>query len=193
MTKVSIGLRGWRFDEDEVFDGDGGYRPRSEMDDDTRERLERLPMLLDQPCDVCYLGDEDDAEPAAVYGEPGAEVLVCDDHEAAFYYWFLEAGGDEHEGSPALQDAFHEWVAAGNREPDWYEGPEHVETDPESLPDPGPDTSQVAVGEPVPVNVDLPEDEQAELHLVEAADDLADGLDGDGDLDLDADYPTADE
>jgi hypothetical protein len=191
MTKVSIGLRGWRFDEDEVFDGEGGYRPRSEMDDDTRERLERLPMLLDQPCDVCYLGDGDaDAEPAAVYGEPGAEVLVCDDHEATFYYWFLEAGGDEYEGSPDLQDAFHEWVAAGNSEPDWYEGPQHVETDPESLPDPGPDTSQVEVGEPVPVNVDLPEDEQSEINLIEATEfdeDVAD------DLDLDADYPTGDE
>ncbi|MCF2165188.1 hypothetical protein PNP85_13095 [Halobacterium salinarum] len=189
MSKVSIGLRGWRFDEDELFDGDG-FRSRSEMDDDTRQRLERLPLLLDQPCDVCYLGDgDDDATPDAVYGEPGAEVLVCNAHEPTFYYWFLEAGGDEHEGTAALQDAFHEWVAAGNREPDWYGGPEHVETDPDAVPDPGPDTSQLAPGEPVPVTVDLPEDEQAKLDLLEAAD--FDGVSDD--LDIDADYPTSDE
>jgi len=187
MTKVSIGFRGWRFDEDEVFDEDGSYRPLPEMAEDTRERIQRIPALSNQPCDVCYLEDEAgerDArnEPTAVYGEPGAEVLVCDDHEATFYYWFLDAGGDAHEGEPGLQDAFHEWVAAGNREPEQYEGPDHVETAPESIPAPD-------AGDLHGLPVELPDDERARLDLLEAQD----PEDVDGDLDLDVDYPTADE
>lgn len=187
MTKVSIGFRGWRFEEDELFDEDGTYLPLPEMDEDTRERIQRIPKLSNQPCDVCYLEDEAgerDArnEPTAVYGEPGAEVLVCDAHEATFYYWFLEAGGDAYQGSAELQDEFHEWVAAGNREPEHYEGPEHVETDPESIPAP-------EAGDLEGLPVELPEDEQARLNLLEGHD--RDELDGD--LDLDVDYPSGDE
>ena len=37
MGKISIGLRGWRFEEDEVFDAEGNVRPFGEMDEDTRE------------------------------------------------------------------------------------------------------------------------------------------------------------
>ena len=187
MTKVSIGFRGWRFDESEVFDEDGSYRPLPEMDEDTRERIERIPTLSGQPCDVCYLeeeaGERDSRnEPTAVYGEPGAEVLVCDEHEATFYYWFLEAGGDAHEGTPDLQDEFHEWAAAGNREPEQYDGPDHVETDPENIPAP-------RAGDLYGLPVELPEEEQARLDLLEGHD--ADELEGD--LDLDAEYPTSDE
>jgi hypothetical protein len=187
MTKVSIGFRGWRFDEDEVFDEDGSYRPLPEMDEDTRERIQRIPELSNQPCDVCYLAAqagerESRDEPTAVYGEPGAEVLVCDAHEATFYYWFLDAGGDEHEGTPELQDAFHKWVAAGNREPEHYEGPDHVETDPDSIPAP-------AAGDLQGLPVELPESERARIDLLEGHD----HDDIEGDLDLDLDYPTGDE
>ncbi|MFC3476528.1 hypothetical protein [Halobacterium litoreum] len=186
MTKVSIGFRGWRFDEDEVFDEHGNYRDVDEMSDDTRERFVRIPQLVDQPCDVCYLevGDADADEvnaPTAVYGEPRGEVLVCDDHEAAFYYWFLEAGGDEYEGSTELQDAFHEWIAAGNREPDWYDGPDHVDTDPEAVPEPAGDEFEA-------VDVELPEEEQASVNLLDVDEDLQDE-----DLDFEAEYPTGDE
>jgi hypothetical protein len=187
MTKVSIGFRGWRFEESEVFDEDGRYRPLPEMNEDTRKRIERIPTLASQPCDVCYLEDEAGEresrnEPTAVYGEPGAEILVCDAHEATFYYWFLDAGGDEYEGTAELQDEFHEWVAAGNREPDHYEGPDHVETDPESIPAPD-------AGDLQGLPVEIPEDERERLDLLEGQDleDL------DGDLDLDADYPTRDD
>ncbi|WP_232702020.1 hypothetical protein [Halobacterium wangiae] len=180
MTKVSIGFRGWRFDEDEVFDENGDYRPLKEMSEDTRERLGRLPLLADRPCDACYLSDgESDNSPTAVYGEPGAEVLVCDDHEPEFYYWFLEDGGDEHRGTETLQDAFHEWFAAGNRAPDWYDGPDHVETEPENLPEPDLDNVEA-------VNVELPEDEQSSVDLR----DVEESLRG---ADIEMDYPTADE
>jgi hypothetical protein len=187
MTKVSIGFRGWRFDEDEVFDDDGNYRPLDEMSEDTRDRLGRIPMLTDQPCDVCYLehGSADAAAadaPTVVYGEPGAEVLTCDRHEREFYYWFLEAGGREHKGTEQLQDAFHEWIAAGNRAPEGYDGPEHVETDPESVPAP-------AFDDLTAVDVDLPEDEQARLDLL----DRDEINDEDLDLDMDAEYPSGDE
>lgn len=183
MTKVSIGFRGWRFDEDDVFDENGDYRPFEEMSDDASARLRRLPTLMDRPCDACYLlhGDDEAAHntPAAVYGEPRAEVLLCDEHERDFYYWFLEAGGEQYRGTEELQEAFREWVADGNGAPDWYDGPEHVATDPESTPDP-------EIPDPEVFNVEIPEEEQARVNLREPVEDAED-------LDLEAEYPTSDE
>ncbi|WP_336037364.1 hypothetical protein [Halobacterium yunchengense] len=185
MSKVSIGFRGWRFDEDEVFDEDGDFRPLDEMREDTSARLQRLRALMDRPCDACYLeyGDDYDAHsmPAAVYGEPMAEVLLCDAHERDFYFWFLEAGGEQHRGTERFQTAFREWFADGNRAPDWYDGPEHVSTDPGETPDPD-------VPDPEILNLELPDDERARVDLLEPVE----GAD-DGDLELDAEYPTGDE
>lgn len=141
MAKVSIGLRGWRFDEADVLTDDGDLRPLEEMPDDARERVNRLTTLVTAPCDCCWLlhGDEDADEAnvaTAVYGEPDGEVLLCDDHEDEFVWWYREEGGDEYRGQTELQDRFHEWFEAGNRAPDWFDGIRHVETDPEDLPDP---------------------------------------------------------
>jgi hypothetical protein len=141
MGKVNIGLRGWRFDEDEVFDDDGELRPLKFMDPDTRERLVRLASSMGEPCDACYLihGDEDIQQckvARVIYGEPLGEVLLCADHEADFLYWFRAVGGREYAGDTELQDAFHEWFADGGRAPEGYEGIEHVNTDPEDLPEP---------------------------------------------------------
>jgi hypothetical protein len=139
MAKVSIGLRGWRFDEDEVFDAEGNVRPLAEMDDDTVYRLVRLSAILGEPCDACWLeeGDVEACNPAAiVYGEPLHEVVLCGKHEADFLYWFREEGGEEYAGSEELQDAFHEWFVDGNRAPEGYGGLDHIEQNPEELPEP---------------------------------------------------------
>ncbi|MFB6174112.1 MAG: hypothetical protein ABEI39_05655 [Halobacteriales archaeon] len=144
MGKVSIGLRGWRFDEDAVFDSNGEIRPLANMDEDTRERILRLSAMMGEPCDACYLihGEENirRCNPAqAIYGEPLGEVLLCDDHEADFVYWFQEAGGTEFAGQRELQDAFHQWFVDGGRSPEGFEL-EHVEEDPDDVPeapDPG--------------------------------------------------------
>jgi hypothetical protein len=141
MGKVNIGLRGWRFDEDEVFDDDGELRPLKFMEPDTRERLVRLASSMGEPCDACYLihGDEDIQQckvARVIYGEPLGEVLLCADHEADFLYWFRAVGGREYAGDTELQDAFHEWFADGGGAPEGYEGIEHVNTDPEDLPEP---------------------------------------------------------
>lgn len=140
MAKVSVGLRGWRFEEDDIFTADGEWRPLDEMPDDTRERLLRLVDLVEEPCDACYLvhGEAEVRrcnQAAIVYGEPGDEVLLCDDHEADFLYWFREAGGREHAGEEAFRDRFHEWFHSGGRAPEGYGPDEHVETEPEALPD----------------------------------------------------------
>ncbi|MFC7045954.1 hypothetical protein ACFQH6_11500 [Halobacteriaceae archaeon GCM10025711] len=174
MSKVSIGLRGWRFDEEEVFDDEGNFRPLQELPEDTRDRLVRLTLLVDKPCDACWLvhGDEhlDQCNvPQVVYGEPEAEVLVCADHESDFYYWFFEQGGEEHAGTREFREAFHEWFADGGRAPEGYVGVEHVETEPESLPDP-------ETADPYDFVVDLEDDERDRIDLK--------------DVDLDADYPT---
>lgn len=141
MGKVSIGLRGWRFDEQEVFDADGEFKPLAEIPEETRLRLERLELLVTSPCQACWLihGDEEIAEcnvAEAVYGEPRSEVLLCDEHEPDFLYWFREEGGREYVGEDELKDAFHEWFAGGGRAPGNYDGIEHVDTDPEDVPDP---------------------------------------------------------
>lgn len=162
MGKVSVALRGWRFDEAEVFDEDGGFRPLSEMSDDTRVRLNRLTTLREKPCDACWLihgeGDRQRCRPAEyVYGEPHAEVLVCEEHLPDFSYWYLEAGGDAYRGEIAFQDEFHEWFDAGNRAPEGYEGIEHETTEPESVPEP---TREMTVRD-----IPIPEDDQIRIDL----------------------------
>ncbi|WP_435333345.1 hypothetical protein [Haloarchaeobius sp. TZWWS8] len=141
MSKISIGLRGWRFEEEEVFTEDGGVVPFDEMDEDTKKRLVRLGVLYGAPCDACWLihGDDnlDDCnESTVVYGEPLAEVTVCDEHEPDFLYWFREEGGIEHAETKAFDDEFHEWFVDGGRAPEDYGGMEHVDTDPVDLPKP---------------------------------------------------------
>jgi hypothetical protein len=141
MGKISIGLRGWRFDEAAVLGEDGTVRPLDEIPEEQRQRLVRLEQLLDRPCDACYLihGEADKQrcrQASIVYGEAFDEVLLCDAHEPDFLYWFREAGGAELRGDDAFRDGFHEWFADGNRAPDGYAGLDHVETDPDSLPDP---------------------------------------------------------
>lgn len=141
MEKVSIGLRGWRFDEEAVFTDDGEFRPLDDIDDDVLQRLVRLSVLVGSPCDACWLVHGDDNIEScnvveAVYGEPMSEVVVCREHERDLIYWYQHEGGDEYRGEEAFQDAFYEWFEAGNRAPDSFAGLEHVDTDPGELPDP---------------------------------------------------------
>ena len=147
MAKVSIGLRGWRFEEDEVFTAGGEFRPLEEIPADPRHRLIRLPVLMDRPCDACYLihGETEKRRCRAaeiVYGEPLEEVVLCADHEVDFLHWFREAGGSDRRGEETFRDDFHEWFAGGGRAPDGYGGLDHVDTDPDALPDP-PDPEEI--------------------------------------------------
>ncbi|MFC4551504.1 MULTISPECIES: hypothetical protein [Halorussus] len=201
MGKVSIGLRGWRFDEEEVFTEDGDFRPMDEMPADTRNRLVRLSALVGSPCDACWLIHGDDDLPACnvsevVYGEPLAEVGLCREHEADFLYWFAEAGGDRFKGQDRLQDEFHEWFADGGRAPDGYGGLEHVDTDPDDLPEP-PEPDQYAL------DVEVPEEERKRIDLrnmeIQEGEEVAeadrrreesDEAADDPDLDLSRDYPS---
>ncbi|NHN58468.1 MULTISPECIES: hypothetical protein [Halorussus] len=197
MGKVSIGLRGWRFDEDEVFTEDGEFRPMDEIPKDPRKRLIRLQALVNAPCDACWLihGDEAVHEcnvAQVVYGEALGEVVLCDEHEPDFLYWFAEAGGDRFKGQQELQDEFHEWFADGGRAPEGYGGVEHVDTDPEDVPEP-PEVDQEEL------NVELPEEERERIDLrnmdVDGEDDESDveSVDEDDvdDLDLGRDYPSS--
>lgn len=141
MGKISIGLRGWRFDEEDVFTEAGEFRPLDEVPEDTAERLVRLEDIVGSPCDGCWLihGDEnlDDCNAAeVVYGEPQAEVVLCADHENDLVYWFREADGAEYAGTDEFSDAFHEWFLDGGRAPEAFDGVEHVDTDPDELPEP---------------------------------------------------------
>ena len=139
MAKVSVGLRGWRFDEEDIFT-DEELKPLDEIPEEPRARLLRLVSLVEEPCDVCYL-EHGEAEvhrcnqAEMVYGEPKGEVLLCPEHEPDLLYWFREEGGSEHAGSLEFGDRFHEWVAAGNEAPDGYAPVEHVDEDPDGLPD----------------------------------------------------------
>ena len=141
MAKVSIGLRGWRFEEEAVFTDDGEFLPLEEMDDGVRERLVRLTDAVGSPCDACYLefGEEDVAEceqASVIYGEPTSEVVLCDEHERDLVYWYQEAGGDAYRGTSAFQSAFYDWFEDGGRAPASFEGIEHVDTDPLDVPTP---------------------------------------------------------
>ena len=197
MSKVSIGLRGWRFDETEVFGEDGRLRPMDEMSTDVRNRLTRLSALVGSPCDACWLihGDENLREcnvAEVVYGEPLSEVVLCREHEPDFRYWFSEAGGSRFKGEERLQDEFHEWFLDDGRAPEGYGGLEHVETDPDDIPEP-PDPDQEAL------NVELPEEEQERIDLrgmdLDGEDEESEPLPADADLDdnldLGQDYPSS--
>jgi hypothetical protein len=139
MAKVSIGLRGWRFEEDEVFDAEGTLKRLTEMPPDARERILRLTALIGEPCDACYIehGDSEIEQcnvGAIVYGEPMGEVLLCDAHESDFLYWFREEGGEELAGTREMANGFQAWFDEGNRAPAGYGGLDHVEEAPEQLP-----------------------------------------------------------
>ena len=194
MAKVSIGLRGWRFEEDEIFTDDEELKPLDEIPEDPRERLLRLVSLVEEPCDVCYLdyGEEEinrcnQAE--IVYGEPEGEVLLCPEHEPDLLYWFREAGGSEHKGSVEFADRFHEWVAAGNEAPEGYGSVEHVEEDPDGLPD-LPDQQEVQ--ERLEADFEGERIDILELARGEETDreELTEEELADSDLDLSADYPS---
>ncbi|WP_144900826.1 beta/alpha barrel domain-containing protein [Halobellus captivus] len=190
MAKVSIGLRGWRFDEEEVFTEEGEFRPLDSVPDDTRKRLIRLTYLQEKPCDACYLihGEAEKRrcnQAEIVYGEPMEEVLLCSDHEADFLYWFREEDGKDAVGTETFRDSFHEWFLADNRAPDGYGGLEHVDTDPATLPTP-PD--------PAELNRRLNENYEGERKRINlktgeitTADDEESSL---GDVDLGREYPT---
>jgi len=139
MGKVNIGLRGWRFDED-VLGEDGRVRPLATMEPEDRQRILVLADRVVDPCDACWLAyGEDRIEECnvaeVIYGEPRGEVVLCSAHEPDFLYWFREAGGADFAGELELRDAFHRWFLDGNHAPDEYEGLEHVDEDPTSLPE----------------------------------------------------------
>jgi hypothetical protein len=201
MGKVNIGLRGWRFEEEEVFTEEGEFRPVDEIPDDPRKRLVRLQALVGSPCDACWLihGDENLHKcnvAEVVYGEPLSEVVLCREHEPDFRYWFSEAGGSRFKGEERLQDEFHEWFVDDGRAPEGYGGIEHVETDPENIPE-TPEPDQEAL------NVELPEEEQERIDLrsMDLDDEESEGDDEgeplgpgeelDDDLDLNQDYPSS--
>ncbi|WP_132059868.1 hypothetical protein [Halorussus amylolyticus] len=199
MGKVSIGLRGWRFDEDEIFTEDDDFRPMDDIPKDPRHRLLRLQALVGAPCDACWLihGDENIHEcnvAEAVYGEPLAEIVVCSDHESDFIYWFAEEGGSRYKGEDVLQDEFHEWFLDGGRAPEGYGGVEHVDTDPDDIPEP-------PEPDPEEFNVDVPDGDRERIDLrnmeVEGGEDGEDDEEAtetegvEGDLDLSQDYPTS--
>ncbi|MGM0606502.1 MAG: hypothetical protein ACQETB_12645 [Halobacteriota archaeon] len=198
MAKVSVGLRGWRFEESEIFTDEGEFKPLEEIPKDPRQRLIRLATLIEKPCDACYLtyGDEQiqRCRPAAiVYGEPMSEVLLCAEHEPDFHYWYQEAGGSQHRGEETFADEFHEWFAAGNRAPESYGAVDHVDTDPESLPEPpGPDEIQARLeAEYEPTRIDLRSYGSDAKGADEAGERLSeDDLEG---LDLGTEYPKQDE
>ena len=180
MGKVSIALRGWRFDEDDVFTDDGELRPIDEMDEEIRERIVRLTAVAGQPCDACWLtyGDANIEQcnvARIVYGEPLHEVVLCADHEPDFLYWFRETGGEDLTDRPsAFEDGFYEWFDDGGRAPDGYGGMEYVTTEPDEVPNPQPD-------------VDVP---TLEEELAGMDDEELDALDVDlSDLDIDDDSP----
>lgn len=139
MEKVSVGLRGWRFDEADIFTPEGDWKPLENMPRDARHRLVRLQVVIGNPCDACYLihGEADKRRCRAatvVYGEPLDEVVLCDDHESDFRYWFTEQGGRQLAGDERFADAFHEWFDDGGRAPEGHGGVEHVERAPDQLP-----------------------------------------------------------
>lgn len=141
MAKVSIGLRGWRFEEDAVLDDDGSLKPLGLIPEEPRERIARLATLVDKPCDACWLihGEENERQcnqARTIYGEPLGEVVLCEEHEPDFLYWFREEDGSDLAGNRLLQNAFHQWFADGGRAPEGYAGTDHVETDPASVPQP---------------------------------------------------------
>lgn len=119
-------MRGWRFDPEVVFTEDGDVKPLEEVPEPDRLRLVRLTEIIGNACHVCMLRNPEEGWDAwrkadAVYGEPTHEVLVCDEHEPVFYYWFWEEGGEMYKGEDELQREFHDWVEEGGGAPKDYE------------------------------------------------------------------------
>jgi len=196
MGKVSVGLRGWRFEEDEIFTDSEEFKPLEEIPEDPRQRLLRLSRLIELPCDACYLihGEADKKQcnqSAFVYGEPMDEVVLCADHEPEFVYWYQHAGGSDLRGDEEFADVFHQWFADGNRATEEFGGVDHVETDPTALPEP---PSPEEIHDRIAADY-----ERSEIDLREYIDEPPESPTSEGDtiddeeleeLDLDTSYPT---
>jgi hypothetical protein len=169
MSKVSIGLRGWRFDEDDVFDTDGAIKPLAQMPPDARQRVSRLTAIIGNACDACWLIEDEKEEcnvARVVYGEAMGEVLLCEEHEPDFLYWFREEGGEEFAGEVAMQEYFHQWFLDGGRAPEGYASMEHVEEEPDALPE-APDSGEI---EPIEEELKGMDDEEREALDVDLSD-----------------------
>lgn len=123
--KVSIGLRGWTFDPDDVFDDDGELKDLEEMPDEDKLRISRLTEIIGNACHVCMLRNPEEGwdvweKATVVYGEVTSEVLTCDEHESEFLYWYFEEGGKAYKGDDKLPDKFHKWVREGGEAPPDY-------------------------------------------------------------------------
>lgn len=124
--KIHIGLRGWKFNPKNVFDDDGELKPLKEMPEEDRVRVVRLSEIIGNACHFCMLKYPEEGwakwkKADIVYGEPTSEVLLCDEHERHFLYWFFEEGGEDYKGEERMADAFHKWVNKGERAPEGYE------------------------------------------------------------------------
>ena len=169
MAKISVGMRGWRFEEEHILDEDGEFLPLEEMPTAERERLIRLGYIYNSPCNVCWLKHGNENVEACnvaryVYGEVFSEVLLCEEHEPVFVYWFREEGGTEYTESDDFADRFYEWYLDGGRAPEEYEGMEYVSTDPDDLPEPpepDPEEHGELMGDDVADRVGLSEEEIA--------------------------------
>ncbi len=123
--RVSIGLRGWTFDPDNVFDDDGELKSVDDIPEEDRLRVVRLTEIIGNACHVCMLRHPNEGwdvwkKADAVYGEPTTEVLVCDEHEPDFLYWYFEEGGEAYKGEEELPDEFHAWIRDGGEAPEGY-------------------------------------------------------------------------
>lgn len=113
--KICIGLRGWKFDIQEVLDKNGELKALEEMSEEDKVRIIRLSEIIGNACHVCMLKNPEEGwdvweKATVVYGEPTSEVLLCDKHESIFEHWFFNEGGKAYKGKEELQEKFHNWI-----------------------------------------------------------------------------------
>lgn len=113
--KICIGLRGWKFNPDDVLTEKGELKALEEMSEHDRLRIVRLSEIIGNACHVCMLKNPEEGwdkwkKATVVYGEPTSEVLLCDEHESVFEIWFFEKGGKTYKGKEEMAEKFHEWL-----------------------------------------------------------------------------------
>jgi hypothetical protein len=108
MAKVSVGLRGWRFDEEEIFTDDGELKPLDEIPEEPRESLYAALLRVHLATDLAARDTVIDLYSVHAFPRPVLRELIVavEDSAAWAEAW---ARGERLTGNDAVDALLERW------------------------------------------------------------------------------------